>query len=112
MDMKRDGRQLAHNTLEVMRIMAVQRMCEGEPPNAVAASFGMHRSWAYKCRTMTAGRGKSPRAIKCTRGTKRPRKLTAAQERQVLRWVNGKRTDQHGFDFGLWTRQIVQQQLF
>ena len=37
----------------------------------------------------------------------RPRKLTPAQERQVFRWVNGKRPDQYGFDFGLWTRQIV-----
>ncbi len=24
-------------------------------------------------------------------------------------WVNGKRPDQHGFDFGLWTRQVVQE---
>lgn len=27
---------------------------------------------------------------------------------RVFRWVNGKRPDQYGFDFGLWTRQIVQ----
>jgi transposase len=46
-----------------------------------------------------------------TKGTGRPRKLTSAQERQVFRWVNGKRPDQHGFDFGLWTRQIVQELL-
>ena len=38
--MKRDGRSLAHNTLEEMRILAVQRMAEGEHPNDVAASFG------------------------------------------------------------------------
>jgi len=48
--MKRDGRSLAHNTLEEMRILAVQRMAGGEHPNDVAASFGMHRSWAYKVR--------------------------------------------------------------
>lgn len=29
----------------------------------------------------------------------------------MLRWVNGKRPDQYGFDFGLWTRQIVQELL-
>ncbi|PRX90893.1 hypothetical protein B0G73_14037 [Paraburkholderia sp. BL25I1N1] len=34
--MKRDGRSLAHNTLEEMRILAVQRMAEGEHPNDVA----------------------------------------------------------------------------
>jgi hypothetical protein len=34
---------LAHNTLEEMRVMAVQRMKEGEWPADVAASFGMRR---------------------------------------------------------------------
>ena len=44
--MKRDGRALAHNTLEETRILAAKRMAEGEHPEAVAASFGMNRSWA------------------------------------------------------------------
>lgn len=107
--MKRDGRTLAHNTLEEMRMVAVQRMNEGENPADVAASFGMHRSWAYRCRSMARGRGRGLRALRSTQGTGRPRKLDAAQERQVFRWVNGKRPDQLGFDFGLWTRQIVQE---
>ena len=109
--MKRDGRKLAHNTLEEMRVLAVQRMNEGEHPVAVAASLGMNRSWAYKCRAAAKGRGHGLRALRSTKGTGRPRKLTAAQERQVYRWVNGKRPDQHGFDFGLWTRQIVHELL-
>ncbi len=33
--------------------------------------------------------------------------MTAAQERQVFRWVNGKTSLQYGFDFGLWNRQIL-----
>lgn len=45
--MKRDGLKLAHNTLEKMRVLAVQRMSEGEHPDVVAASLGMNRSWAY-----------------------------------------------------------------
>ena len=77
--MKRDGRKLAHNTLEDLRILAVTRMSEGEHPAAVAASLG----W--------------------------PRKLPAAQERLVFDWVNGKRPDEHGFEVGLWTRQIVRE---
>ena len=109
--MKRDGRKLAHNTLEEMRVLAVQRMNEGEHPGAVAASLGMHRSWGYKCRAAAKGRGHGLRALRSTKGTGRPRKLTPAQERQVFRWVNGKRPDQYGFDFGLWTRQIVQELL-
>ena len=31
----------------------------------------------------------------------------ASQQRQVLRWINGKDPRQHGFDFGLWTRKVV-----
>jgi len=109
--MKRDGRSLAHNILEEMRILAVQRMREGESPAAVAASFGMNRSWAYKCRAAASGRGKGIRALRSTKGTGRPRSLTPAQERQVFRWVNGKNPLQYGFDFGLWTRQIVRELL-
>jgi len=109
--MKRDGRTLAHNTLEEMRVLAVQRMSEGEHPEAVAASFGMNRSWAYKCRATARGRGHGLKSLRSTKATGRPRKLTLAQERQVLRWINGKRPDQYGFDFGLWTRQIVQELL-
>lgn len=107
--MKRDGRKLAHNTLEEMRVLAVKRMDEGESPAQVAASLGMHRSWAYKCQANARGSGRGLRALRSRKASGRPRKLTAAQERQVFRWVNGKRPDQHGFDFGLWTRQIVQE---
>lgn len=89
-------------------MLAVQRMNEGERPAAVAASFGMHRSWAFKCRAAAKGKGKGLRALRSTKASGRPRKLSAAQERQVFRWVNGKNPQQYGFDFGLWTRQIVQ----
>ncbi len=109
--MKRDGRKLAHNTLEEMRVLAVKRMNEGEHPAAVAASLGLNRSWAYKCRAAVKGRGRGLKALRSTKGTGRPRKLTPAQERPVFRWVNGKRPDQYSFDFGLWTRQIVQELL-
>ena len=105
--MKRDGRTLAHNTLEEMRILAVQRMAEGERPASVAASFGMHRSWAYKIRAQARGRGRGVRMLRSRKGTGRPRKLTCAQEQQVLRWINGKNPLQYGFDFGLWTRKLV-----
>ena len=108
MDMKRDGRTLAHNTLEDMRVLAVQRMAEGEHPADVAASFGLHRSWAFKCRAAARGRGRGLKALRSTKGTGRPRKLTAAQEQQMFRWINGKSPQQYGFDFGLWTRKIVQ----
>lgn len=107
--MKRDGRKLAHNTLEELRVLAVTRMSEGEHPAAVAASFGLNRSWAYKCRALVKESEHGLKALHSTKGTGRPRKLTAAQERLVFDWVNGKRPDEHGFDAGLWTRQIVRE---
>jgi len=103
--MKRDGRRVSRAALEEMRVMALQRMREGEAPAAVAASFGLHRSWAYKVLARAKGRG--TRALLSSKGSGRPRRLTGAQERQVFRWINGKNPQQYGFDFGLWTRQIV-----
>lgn len=90
-------------------MLALQRMREGEKPAAVAASFGMNRTWAYKVRAAASGRGKGLRALRSTRAGGRPRSLTRAQERQVFRWVNGRNPRQYGFDFGLWTRQIVRE---
>ncbi len=105
--MKIDGRTLTRETLEAMRFMALDRMAEGESPAAVSASFGMHRAWAYKVRLKARGRGKGKRALRLRRAPGRQRTLIAAQERQVFRWINGKNPRQYGFDFGLWTHQIV-----
>jgi transposase len=107
--MKRDGRTVSRAALEEMRLMALDRMNEGESPAKVAASFGLHRGWAYKVRAKAKGRGRGKRALLSRKGTGRPRALTAAQERQVFGWVNGKNPRQYGFDFGLWTRQIVRE---
>ena len=98
---------MGHDILEEMRKAAVQRMNEGEHPAEVAASFGFHRSWGYNCRATARGRGNGLRALRSTKGTGRPPKLTPSQERQVFCWVNGKNPQQHGFDFGMWTRNIV-----
>ena len=105
---RRDGRTLDHTTLEEMRRLAVERMRAGERPAAVAASFGLHRSWAYKIQAAVRGRGHGLKVLCARRATGRPRTLTPAQERQVFRWVHGKSPLQYGFDFGLWTRQVVQ----
>jgi transposase len=106
-DMKRDGRTLDHRTLEEIRRMAVERVREGEDPSAVIASYGFCRTTIYKWMHASSGRGKGMRALASRKASGRPRTLTAAQERQVFRWINGKDPRQYGFDFGLWTRQIV-----
>lgn len=104
---KRDGRTLDHRTLEEIRRMAVERVREGEDPSTVIASYGFCRTTIYKWLRTASGRGNGLRALVARKATGRPRTLTAAQERQVFRWINGKDPRQYGFDFGLWTRQIA-----
>ena len=105
--MKRDGRTLDHRTLETIRTMAVARVREGERPSVVIASYGFHRCTIYRWLQTVRRRGQGLRALVARPSTGRPRTLTAGQERQVFRWINGKNPMQYGFDFGLWTRQIV-----
>ena len=104
--MKRDGRRLDHQTLEALRLMAMERLAEGEAASAVMASFGFCRTTIYKWQRKAQGR-KGLEALRSRIGSGRPRKLTAGQERKVLGWVNGKDPRQYGFDFGLWTRAMV-----
>lgn len=104
--MKRDGRGVSRSALEEMRLMAFERMREGESPAAVAASFGLHRGWAYKVRgRAAAGR----QALRTRKASGRPCKLSAAQQRQIFGWINGRNPRQYGFDFALWTRQVVRE---
>jgi len=105
--MKRDGRELDHRTLEEIRRMALQRVREGETPSMVIASYGFCRTTIYKWLRAAKGRGKGMRALAARKASGRPRSLSAAQERQVFRWINGRDPRQYGLDFGLWTRGIV-----
>ena len=86
--------------------MAVERVQEGEAASAVIASYGFCRTTIYKWLTKVK-RGGSGDPLRSRKGTGRPSKLTARQQQQVFRWINGKDPRQYGFDFGLWTRRIV-----
>ena len=103
--MKRDGRRLDHKTLETIRLMAVERVNEGEDPSEVIAAYGFCRTTIYKWIKIALDAGEI--GLRSTQGTGRPRTLTSAQEQQVFRWVNGRDPRQYGLDFGLWTRMIV-----
>ena len=46
--MKRDGRGLAHQMLETIRLMAVERVRDGERPSSVVASYGFNRTTIYR----------------------------------------------------------------
>lgn len=107
--MRRDGRKVSREALAEMRRVAFERMREGESPAAVSASLGLNRTWAYKVRSKARGRGNGVQALRLRRAPGRRRKLSAPQERQVFRWVNGKNPRQYGFEFALWTRQLVRE---
>ena len=105
--MKRDGRTLDHATLETIRLMAVERVLEGEVASAVITSYGFNRTTIYKWLTAAAKPGVGLRALQARPASGRPRRLTPGQERQVFHWINGKDPRQYGLDFGLWTRSVV-----
>jgi len=103
--MQIDGRGLTHGALETIRLMAVRRVTEGEAPSDVMKSYGFCRTTIYRWlrRARRGGEG----ALKSRKATGAPPKLTARQEAAVARWITGKDPRQYGFDFGLWTRQIL-----
>jgi transposase len=105
--MKRDGRKFDHKTLEAIRLMAVERVRGGEKPSAVMASYGLCRTTIYKWLRAASKPGAGMEALRSRPATGRPRRLSARQEQQVFRWVNGRDPRQYGLDSGLWTRSIV-----
>ena len=104
--MKVDGRTLSHETSEKIRIMAVRRVREGERPSDVIRSYGMCRTTIY--RWLRAARRGGEKGLAARKSPGPNPKLTKRQKQQVFRWINGKDPRQYGFDFGLWSRRIVQ----
>lgn len=103
--MKIDGRTIPHDTSEMIRRWAVRRVKAGESPSEVMKSYGLCRTTIYRwVRAVKRGGEKALRARKHT-GPKG--KLSAVRKLKVRHWINGKDPRQYGFDFGLWTRQIV-----
>ena len=103
--MRIDGRTLSHETSETIRHLAVQRVKEGERPSAVIESYGRCRTTIYKW--LRAQKRGGMKALKARKHPGRPSTLSSEQKLKVRRWINGKDPRQYGFDFGLWTRQIV-----
>jgi transposase len=103
--MRIDGRTLSHETSEHFRIMAVQRVGEGEQPSNVMRSYGLCRTTIYRW-LRTARRG-GERALKARKHPGRSPTLSPRHRLSVRRWIDGRDPRHYGFDFGLWTRKIV-----
>src|SRR6266850_5869513 len=102
-----DGRTLDHNTLTHIRTQAVRRVVEdGETPSAVMKSFGLCRTSIYPWLREYKAKGWEALAESISQGPEP--KLTDPQKQRVKRWILGKDPRQYGFDFGLWSRRIVQ----
>lgn len=102
-----DGRTLDHKTLEHIRKLAVKRVVEdGEAPSDVMKSLGLCRTSIYPWLREYEDEGMEALVEKLAQGPEP--KLSEKQRQQVRRWILGKDPRQYGFDYGLWTRRIVQ----
>ena len=105
---KVDGRKLDHKTLEHLRLLAVKRVIDdGERPSQVMDSLGLCRTSIYPWLREARDKGLEALAESIAQGPEP--KLSEKQRQQVKRWILGKDPRQYGFDFGLWSRRIVQQ---
>jgi transposase len=104
---KIDGRTLDHKALEHMRMLAVRRVVEdGEAPSEVMKSLGMSRTAIYPWLRRYEAGGMEALVERIACG---PDSLFSEKQRQQVRkWILGKDPRQYGFDFGLWSRRIVQ----
>lgn len=102
---KRDGRTLDHKTSEEFRRLAVRRVRAGEKPGKVMASLGLGRTSIYPW--LRAHQKGGEAALQSRQAPGRVPALTGKQTQQVKKMIVGKDPRQYGFDFGLWTRQIV-----
>jgi transposase len=107
---KIDGRTLDHKTLEHIRKLAVKRVVEdGEAPSDVMKSLGLGRTSIYPWLRCYEDKGMEALAEKIAQGPEP--KLSGQQRQRVKRWILGKDPRQYGFDYGLWTRRIVQRMI-
>ena len=104
---KIDGRTLDHKALEHIRLLAVKRVIEDkEAPSDVMKSLGLCRTTIYPWLRKHEDKGMEALVERIAQGPEP--KLTEKQRQQVKRWILGKDPRQYGFDFGLWSRRIVQ----
>jgi len=108
MNTRIDGRTLDHKALEHLRKLAVRRVVEGgERPSAVMDALGFCRTSIYPWLREYEVAGLDALAESIAAGPEP--KLNEKQRQQVRRWIIGKDPRQYGFDYGLWTRKIIQE---
>src|SRR5918912_3911318 len=109
-DRKDDGRKLDHQTLEAIRLRAVEQVDSGVPPAEVGrglAALGLHPRTIYAWLSKRAVEGAD--ALRARPVPGRPRKLSDVQLRELAALITDTEPRDHGFAVALWTREIVRQ---
>jgi len=103
--MKYDARKISTEEQHLIRKLAVQRVFDGESVADVTRYFGLGSKTVFRWLKVVREKGIDALIPKARSG--RNRFLSPLEEQEVKRWVIGGDPRQYGFDFGLWTRQIV-----
>ena len=103
--MKIDGRKLSTEEQAFIRRMAVQRVLDGENPAHVIRSYGLSDRAIYPW--LRKAKQEGLESLNPLPRLGRDKSLSEAEEQEMARWVMTGDPRQYGFDFGLWTRQIV-----
>src|SRR4051812_3023066 len=104
------GRKLDHQTLEAIRLRAVEQVARGVPAAQVGAGLaavGLHRRTIYTWLATERTAGREALRAKLVPG--RPRQLTDAQLSELAAVIAETDPRDHGFAVGLWTREVVRQ---
>lgn len=103
--MKNDARSLSTDEKYFLRRIAIQRVLDGESAAEVARSYELGACTIYVW--LRKYREGGFEALSPIPRTGRNRKLSESEEQEVKRWVLSGDPRQYGFEFALWTRQII-----
>src|SRR4051794_30856493 len=105
-----DGRKLDHQTLEALRLRAVEQVARGVPAAEVGAglaALGLHRRTIYTWLATERTGGRQALRAKPVPG--RPRKLAEEQLGELAGLIADSDPRDHGFAVALWTREVIRQ---
>src|SRR3954451_13567231 len=105
-----DGRKLDHQTLEALRLRAVEQVARGVPAAEVGAglaALGLHRRTIYTW--LATARAEGRQALRAKPVPGRPRKVCDEQLSELAGLIAESDPRDHGFAVALWTREVIRQ---